>query len=71
VRPGGASAGAAEARARAVERLRRLVVLLETQGFTPGENLLAVVDQGARHHEHFWARRFPCALEFIFPPESN
>jgi len=45
--------------------------LLETQGFTPGENLLAVVDQGARHHEHFWARRFPCALEFIFPPESN
>jgi predicted alpha/beta superfamily hydrolase len=49
----------------AVRRTRRLVWLLERQGFERGRNLLYVEERGARHHEAAWARRLPRALRFL------
>ncbi len=52
-----------------VGELRALADLLVAQGFDRGEDLMVVEDEGARHHETFWAARFPDALRFLFPSE--
>lgn len=51
----------------AVDELRELRAALLRRGFREGEDLLVVEDEGARHHESFWARRFPAAARFLFP----
>jgi alpha-glucosidase len=33
---------------------------------TPKDNLKLVIDEGARHHENYWAKRFPDALLWLF-----
>lgn len=30
-------------------------------------DILLVVQPGARHHEQYWAERFPTAIQFLFP----
>ena len=47
--------------------LRDLEGLCLAQGFTPGDDLLIVVDEGGRHNEASWRARFPRALQFLFP----
>lgn len=51
----------------AIDDLRALRSALLGRGFTEGDDLLVVEDEGARHHESFWARRFPAAARFLFP----
>ena len=51
----------------AVDDLDALASALRRRGFTDGADLLVVVDEGARHHESAWARRFPGAMRFLFP----
>jgi predicted alpha/beta superfamily hydrolase len=51
----------------AVDDLEALAAALRQRGFVDGRDLQVVVDEGARHHESFWARRFPGALRFLFP----
>lgn len=51
----------------AIDQLRALREALLRRGFTEGADLLVVEDEGARHHESFWARRFPGAARFLFP----
>ncbi len=51
----------------AIDHLRALRGALLRRGFTEGVDLLVVEDEGARHHESFWARRFPGAVRFLFP----
>lgn len=51
-----------------IDDLRALRDVLLGQGFSPGTDLLAVEDPGARHNEWYWAQRFPEALRFLFPP---
>jgi pullulanase len=50
-----------------IDDLRALKAALLRRGFTEGADLLVVEDEGARHHESFWARRFPGAVRFLFP----
>lgn len=50
-----------------IDDLRELRQALEARGFTEGTDLLVVEDDGARHNEAFWARRFPRAMRFLFP----
>ncbi len=50
-----------------IDELRALKAILQRRGFTDGADLLVVEDEGARHHESFWARRFPGAVRFLFP----
>ena len=52
-----------------VDALRRLGTILQERGFVGGWDLLSVEDEGGRHNEQAWARRFPAAVEFLFPPE--
>lgn len=51
----------------AIDALRALREALLRRGFREGIDLLVVEDEGARHHESFWARRFPVAARFLFP----
>lgn len=51
----------------AIEKLRALREALLRRGFSEGRDLLVVEDEGARHHEAYWARRFPGAARFLFP----
>jgi len=50
-----------------LDDLRALREALLRRGFREGDDLLVVEDDGARHHESFWARRFPAAARFLFP----
>ncbi len=52
-----------------LDDLQRLKKTLLGKGFSEGTDLMVVADPGGRHHESSWARRFPAALEFLFPPE--
>ncbi len=51
----------------AIDDLRALREALLRRGFSEGSDLLVVEDEGARHHESYWARRFPAAARFLFP----
>lgn len=51
----------------AIDDLRALREALLRRGFREGADLLVVEDEGARHHESYWARRFPGAARFLFP----
>jgi pullulanase len=53
----------------AIDALRRMQDVLQARGYVGGWDLLVVEDAGGRHHESAWARRFPAAVEFLFPPE--
>lgn len=44
------------------EDVWELSYVLEQRGLTPK----VVIDEGARHSEIFWAKRFPEALKFLF-----
>ncbi len=50
-----------------IDDLRALRGALLQKGFGEGKDLLVVEDEGARHNEAFWARRFPGAMRFLFP----
>ena len=52
-----------------ITALRRLGTLLSGLGYVGGWDLMIVEDEGARHNEQAWARRFPAAVEFLFPAE--
>lgn len=54
-----------------IDELRALRQALVQKGFTEGKDLLVVEDDGARHNEAFWARRFPGALRFLFPAAAR
>lgn len=43
----------------------RVAAMLEQKGYTPGRDLLYVLEQGAPHNEAAWARRLPAALRFL------
>ena len=51
----------------AIDDLRALRDTMLRRGFTEGADLRVVEDKGARHHESYWARRFPDAMRFLFP----
>jgi predicted alpha/beta superfamily hydrolase len=51
----------------AIDALRTWKAALLRRGSTEGADLLVVEDEAARHHESFWARRFPGAARFLFP----
>lgn len=51
--------------------LRELAATLKKKGFIEGQDLLVVEDPPAHHNERAWSRRFPAALEFLFPPERQ
>jgi len=53
----------------AVDLLRRLQKVLQGRGYLGGWDLLLVEDEGGQHNEAAWARRFPAAVEFLFPAE--
>jgi pullulanase len=55
----------------AIDDLRALQAALLRRGFTEGADLLVVEDKDARHHESFWARRFPDAARFLFPGSTT
>jgi predicted alpha/beta superfamily hydrolase len=48
----------------------RVASLLRRRGFRKGRDLLYEAEKGGRHHEAAWQRRFPGALEFLFPGSS-
>jgi len=52
-----------------IDQLRRFAETLQGRGFEVGKDLMVVEDPAGRHHEDSWARRFPAALEFLFPPQ--
>lgn len=54
-----------------IDDLRALRQALIQKGFTEGRDLLVVEDEGARHNEAFWARRFPGAMRFLFPANAR
>jgi pullulanase len=56
---------------RAIADLRALRDVLIRQGFAEGHDLFVVEDDLGRHHEAFWAARFPGALRFLFPPGAS
>jgi predicted alpha/beta superfamily hydrolase len=51
-----------------VARLRNRLV---HKGYRKGEDLLVVVEGGARHNEAAWARRFPRALRFLLGVDES
>lgn len=55
----------------AIDQLRAVRDKLAADGYVPGENLLVVEDEGGQHNEANWARRFPDALRFLFPPAEG
>ncbi len=54
-----------------VRDLRELRATLLDEGFVEGEDLIVHVDEGGRHHEEAWARRFGDVLRFLFPPDDG
>ena len=54
-----------------IDELRALRQALLQKGFTEGKDLLVIEDDGARHNEAFWARRFPGAMRFLFPAAAR
>lgn len=50
-----------------VDAVKALDTRLKHDGFGP-DRLLMVIDPGATHNELAWAKRFPQALTFLFPP---
>ncbi|MDX1548528.1 MAG: alpha/beta hydrolase-fold protein, partial [Rhodothermales bacterium] len=46
---------------------RRLREALEAQGWTEGDDLRYVEEDGAAHNERAWAGRFGSMLQFAFP----
>ena len=48
-----------------VDDVRELAGVLRRAGLDD-ERLKLVIEEGARHHESAWARRFPAALAFLF-----
>jgi len=50
-----------------IDRLRRMREILVGQGFVVGWDLMVVEGEGDRHNEAFWSKRFPEAVEFLFP----
>ncbi|NTU84848.1 MAG: alpha/beta hydrolase [Chloroflexales bacterium] len=42
-----------------------VAAMLEQKGYTPGRDLLYILEEGAPHHESAWARRLPLALRFL------
>jgi pullulanase len=53
-----------------IDILRGVASLLADQGFVGGWDLMVVEGDGHRHNESYWARRFPAAVEFLFPGGS-
>ncbi|MBU2690809.1 MAG: phosphonate ABC transporter ATP-binding protein [Candidatus Eisenbacteria bacterium] len=51
-----------------IRQLRSLHGVMLEKGFIPGIDLKSFEDEGANHHESFWAARFPATLQFLFPP---
>jgi hypothetical protein len=51
-----------------VEQVRQLRDALTEKGWTLGEDLAYVEDEGGRHNELAWGYRAPDALKFLFPP---
>ena len=49
--------------------VRRLHKVLLKKGYHPNQDLLYVVESGARHNEAAWARRFRLALPFLLAAE--
>jgi pullulanase len=54
-----------------IDDLRAMRDLMVGQGFTLGGDLSVVEAQGGVHNEWHWARRFPVALQFLFPPAAS
>jgi len=52
-----------------ISALRRLQAVLQRRGFLGGWDLMVSEDEGARHNEKAWSRRFPAAVEFLFPAQ--
>ncbi len=53
-----------------LDALRNLKRALEAKGFESELDLMVVEEGSGQHNEAFWARRFPAALVFLFPPEA-
>lgn len=53
--------------AEAVNGVRRMADLLHAAGLRDGQQVSVVVEECAVHNEAAWARRFPSALQFLFP----
>lgn len=51
-----------------VDDLRTMARRLEASGWKPGEDLTALVFDGAAHHEAAWRDRAAEVLKFLFPP---
>jgi predicted alpha/beta superfamily hydrolase len=56
---------------RHVDQALRLRRLLESKGYTLGEDLMWVEEELGMHHESAWARRFKDALPFLLPNAVN
>ncbi len=54
------------ASARYVQGMRGLHDALTRRGYVSDQSLCYVEDEGARHNEDDWARRFPGAMRFLF-----
>jgi predicted alpha/beta superfamily hydrolase len=54
-----------------VEGLRKLKRALENNGFDSTVDLMVVEEEKGLHNEASWAKRFPAALVFLFPPEAE
>jgi pullulanase len=51
-----------------IDSLRAMRDILVGQGFTLGEDLMVVEDEGGVHNESYWAKRFAGTLRYLFPP---
>ena len=50
-----------------IDYLRAVRETMVGQGYQPGKDLQVIEDEGARHNETAWSRRFPGTLQFLFP----
>jgi predicted alpha/beta superfamily hydrolase len=62
---GTVEARAPDTSARVLQDALDLAALLRSKGFGP-RRLRVQIEEGARHHERYWARRLPGALRFLF-----
>ncbi len=53
--------------ARATERSREMVSILEQQGYRRGADLFVREDPQGGHNEDSWARRFPDVIRALYP----
>jgi hypothetical protein len=51
-----------------IDDLRAMRDVMVGQGFSLGDDLMVVEDEGGVHNEWYWAQRLPGALQFLFPP---